>query len=309
MLCILIGLIITFGLNHRERIERVTFLQAIILGIVQGLTEFIPISSSAHLIIIPWVFNWNDPALDSLTFDVALHLGTLLALLAYFWSDWVRLIKAGISSIAERSIGDNIDRKLAWYLVIGTIPGGIIGLLFEHKIEELFHPSDGPILFASMVWMGIIVALLGGLLFLAERYARHVRKMDGLTLRDAILIGCSQALAIFPGVSRSGSTITAGLAVGLERETAARFSFLLSAPIIAGAGLKSLWDIYKGIHSGAITSSEIALFPIGFVAAAISGYFCIKFLLRFLQNNSTNVFVYYRWALALFVIFFAIIRI
>jgi undecaprenyl-diphosphatase len=278
------------------------YLHAIILGIVQGLTEFIPISSSAHLIIVPWVFQWSDPALESLSFDVALHLGTLVALLAYFWSDWGRLIKAGIQSIVERKVGDDRDRKMAWYLVIGTIPGGIVGLLFEHKIEELFHPSDGPILPVSMVWMGIIVAVLGALLFLAERYARHIRRMEGITFRDAILIGCSQALAIFPGVSRSGSTITAGLAVGLERETAARFSFLLSAPIIAGAGLKSLLDIYKGIHSGAIASADLALFPIGFVAAAISGYFCIKYLLRFLQNNSTNVFVYYRWALAVFVV-------
>jgi undecaprenyl-diphosphatase len=286
----------------------VNYLQAVVLGVVQGLTEFIPISSSAHLVIIPWVFNWNDPALESLTFDVALHLGTLVALLAFFWSDWVRLVKAGVASIVERRIGDNVDRKLAWFLVIGTIPGGIIGLLFEHKIEELFHPSDGPILSGSMVWMGIIVAILGALLFLAERYARHVRKMDGLTLRDAILIGCSQALAIFPGVSRSGSTITAGLAVGLERETAARFSFLLSAPIIAGAGLKSLWNIYKGIHSGAIAGSELALFPIGFLAAAVSGYFCIKYLLRFLQNNSTNVFVYYRWILAVGIIAVALAR-
>lgn len=282
------------------------YLQAIILGVVQGLTEFIPISSSAHLIIVPWVFKWSDPALESLTFDVALHLGTLVALLAYFWSDWGRLIKAGIASIAERSVGENTDRKLAWYLVIGTIPGGVIGLLFEHKIEELFHPSEGSILPASMEWMGIIIAALGALLFVAERYARHIRKMEGLTLRDAILIGCSQALAIFPGVSRSGSTITAGLAVGLERETAARFSFLLSAPIIAGAGLKSLWDIYKGIHSGAIANADLVLFPIGFVAAAISGYFCIKYLLRYLQNNSTNIFVYYRWALAVFLILYSV---
>ncbi len=284
------------------------YLQAVILGIIQGLTEFIPISSSAHLIIVPWVFNWNDPALESLTFDVALHLGTLVALLAFFWSDWVRLIKAGFASIVERSIGDNVDRKLAWYLAIGTIPGGIIGLLFEHRIEELFHPSEGAISSTSMIWMGIIIAILGALLFLAERYARHVRKLDSLSLRDAILIGCSQALAIFPGVSRSGSTITAGLAVGLERETAARFSFLLSAPIISGAGLKSLWNIYKGIHAGTIAGSEIALFPIGFVAAAISGYFCIKYLLRFLQNNSTNIFVYYRWALAILVVGVALAR-
>lgn len=281
-------------------------LQAIILGIVQGLTEFIPISSSAHLVIIPWVFNWNDPALESLTFDVALHLGTLVALIAFFWSDWGRLIKAGIASIVERKIGEDIDRRLAWYLVIGTIPGGIVGLLFEKKIEELFHPSEGAIVGSSMIWMAVIIALLGALLYLAERLAKHERTMNGVTFRDAILIGLSQALAIFPGVSRSGSTITAGLAVGLERETAARFSFLLSAPIIAGAGLKSLLDIYKGIHSGAIASADIVLFPAGFLAAAVTGYFCIKYLLRFLQNNSTNVFVYYRWALAVFVVIVAL---
>ena len=283
-------------------------LQAITLGIIQGLTEFIPISSSAHLVIVPWMFNWNDPALESLTFDVSLHLGTLLALLAYFWSDWVRLVKAGVGSIVERKIGDDIDRKLAWFLVIGTIPGGIVGLLFEHTIEKLFHPSEGPIPVSSMVWMGIIVAALGALLYLAERFAKRARKMDGVSLRDAVLIGCSQAFAIFPGVSRSGSTITAGLALGLERETAARFSFLLSGPIIAGAGLKSLWEIYKGIHSGVITTAEIALFPIGFVAAAVSGYFCIRFLLRFLQKHPTNVFVYYRWLLAIFVIVLALVR-
>jgi undecaprenyl-diphosphatase len=286
----------------------VQILQAVILGIVQGLTEFIPISSSAHLIIVPWLFGWTDPALDSLSFDVALHLGTLVALVVYFWNDWKRFVVAGVRSIAERKIGDDRDRKLAWYLVIGTIPGGIIGLLFEHKIENLFHPEGGSITTSAMVWMGIIVAALGALLFLAERLAKHLRRMDGVSLRDAIIIGCSQALAIFPGVSRSGSTITAGLAVGLERETAARFSFLLSAPIIAGAGLKSLWDIYKGIHSGAIMSSEIALFPVGFVAAAISGYFCSKYLLRFMQKNPTDIFVYYRWALAVFVIIVALVR-
>jgi len=286
----------------------VTILQAIILGIVQGLTEFIPISSSAHLVIIPWLFQWTDPALESLTFDVALHLGTLLALLVFFATDWVRLIRAGIASIVERKIGSDLDRRLAWLLIIGCIPGGIAGVLLESKITELFHAPNAPIQSAAMVAMGIIIALLGALLFLAERFARHERKMDQLTLKDAIAIGLAQAFAIFPGVSRSGSTITAGLALGLERETAARFSFLLSAPIIAGAGLKSLWEIYKGIQAGAIASADLILFPAGFVAAAISGYLCIKFLLRFLQKNSTDIFVYYRWALAALVIVVALAR-
>ena len=283
-------------------------LKAIILGIIQGLTEFIPISSSAHLVIVPWLFHWNDPALESLTFDVSLHLGTLVALLTYFWKDWARLVKAGVGSIAERTIGNDHDRKLVWYLVIGTIPGGIAGLLFEHKIEHLFHPSEGPVPLQSMVWMGIIMGALGAALYLAERLARHLRTMDGVTLKDALLIGCAQALAVFPGVSRSGSTITAGLAIGLERETAARFSFLLSAPIIAGAGAKSLWEIYRGIHAGAIATSELGLFVVGFLVAAVSGYFCIRYLLRFLQQHSTNVFVYYRWLLAVFIIVLALVR-
>ncbi len=283
-------------------------IQAIVLGIVQGLAEFIPISSSAHLIIVPWLFSWNDPVLDSLSFDVALHLGTLVALLWFFAADWVRLVRAGVASIVERKVGDDVDRRLAWLIVIGTIPGGIAGVLGEKAITELFHKPDVSIAPMAMIVMAVIIALLGAALYVAERIARHVRGMKDLTLKDAILIGLAQAFAIFPGVSRSGSTITAGLALGLERETAARFSFLLSAPIIAGAGAKSLLEIYGGIKSGAIAQSELVLFPVGFVAAAISGYLCIKFLLRFLQKNSTDIFVYYRWALAVLVVAVAVLR-
>lgn len=283
-------------------------LKAILLGLVQGLTEFIPISSSAHLVIIPWILQWDDSALESLPFDVALHLGTLVALLGYFAKDWAQLIRAGIASIVERKIGDDINRRLAWYLVIGSIPGGIIGLLFESTIEAWFHPSEGMIQSSSMITMAVIIALLGGLLFLAERLAAHRRHLGQITFKDSLLIGLAQALAIFPGVSRSGSTITAGLALGLERETAARFSFLLSAPIVAGAGLKSMFKIAKEMHSGVLTSSDLMLFVVGFIAAAISGYFCIKFLLRFLQKHSTNVFVYYRWFLALLVLAVALGR-
>ena len=283
-------------------------LKAILLGVVQGLTEFIPISSSAHLVIIPWLFQWDDPALESLTFDVALHLGTLVALLAFFARDWARIVRSGVSSIVERKIGGDTDRRLAWFLVLATVPGGVIGLLFEKKIDHWFHPVDGPIQSSSMIAMALIIALLGAFLFLAEKLAAHSRRMNQITLKDSLLIGLAQALAIVPGVSRSGSTITAGLALGLERETAARFSFLLSAPIIAGAGAKSLYNIYKGMKSGLISGSDFSLFAFGFVAAAVSGYFCIKFLLRFLQNHRTNVFVYYRWALAIVVLAVALTR-
>ena len=282
--------------------------QAVILGLVQGLTEFIPISSSAHLIIVPWLFGWEDQALTSLPFDVALHLGTLLALLVFFAGDWISLIRAGVASIVERKIGDDRDRRLAWLLVVGCIPGAIVGVLAESNIEALFHTPNVPHQAGAMIAMAIIIALLGVALFLAEKFAQHLRTMKQITLKDGLLIGLAQALAIFPGVSRSGSTITAGLALGLEREAAARFSFLLSAPIIAGAGLKSLWEIYKDLKVGVIAQADLVLFPIGFIAAAISGYLCIKFLLRFLQKNSTDMFVYYRWALAVLIVVVALVR-
>jgi undecaprenyl-diphosphatase len=159
-----------------------------------------------------------------------------------------------------------------------------------------------------MIAMAVVIALLGALLLMAERLARHERKMDQMSLKDAIWIGLAQAFAIFPGVSRSGSTITAGLAVGLERETAARFSFLLSAPIIAGAGLKSLWDVVQDVQAGLIAQADVILFPAGFAAAAVSGYLCIRFLLRFLHKNPTDIFVYYRWVLAILIVVVALLR-
>lgn len=283
-------------------------LQAVVLGLAQGLTEFIPISSSAHLIIIPWLFGWSDPALTSLAFDVALHLGTLVALLAFFAADWTRLLTAGVRSLIERKIGDDVDRRLAWMLVIGSIPGGIVGVLAESRIEAWFHPASRPILPVAMIVMAVIIALLGAALFAAERIAAHTRTMERLTFKDAVTIGLSQALAVFPGVSRSGATITTGLAVGLERETSARFSFLLSAPIIAGAGAKSLFEIFQGMRSGAIARADLVLFPVGFLAAGISGYLCIRYLLRFLQRHSTDGFVYYRWGLALLIAAVALLR-
>jgi undecaprenyl-diphosphatase len=283
-------------------------LQAIILGLVQGATEFIPVSSSAHLIIVPWLFGWNDPAITSLTFDVALHIGTLIAVLWFFAADWVRLIKAWFASIKERKIGSDPDRRLAWFVVIGTIPGAIAGVFFESKIEALFHQPGVPIQATAMLVMAVIIAVLGALLLLADRLARHTMELKGLTLAKTLIIGFAQALAIFPGVSRSGSTITAGLALGMKRADAAKFSFLLSAPIIAGAGIKSLTEIYSGLKTGAIAQNEFIIFPIGLLVAAISGYFCIRFLINYLQKHTTNVFVYYRWALAVLVVVVALAR-
>jgi undecaprenyl-diphosphatase len=296
-----------FNLFHRQ-VFHMLIIQAIILGLVQGLTEFIPISSSAHLIIVPWLFGWDDTVLTSLTFDVALHLGTLVAVLWYFWADWLRLIRAGVASIVERRIGDDTDRKLAWLLVIGTIPGALAGALFESRIEALFHQPNAPIEPTAMIVMGVIVALLAGLLLLAELLARHERDMDQLTWRDGLLIGLAQAFAIFPGVSRSGGTITAGLGLGLKRDTAARFSFMLSAPIIGGVVLKAAWDVVQAVSSGALASSEFILFPIGVVVSGVSGYLAIRFLLRYLRTNSNKVFVWYRFGLAALLIIVAVAR-
>ncbi len=283
-------------------------LQAIVLGVVQGATEFIPISSSAHLIIVPWLFGWTDVSLTSLSFDVALHIGTLIAVLVYFAADWVRLIRAGIASILERKIGDDADRRLAWLVLIGTIPGAVAGFLAESKIDALFHQPNVPIKTTALIIMAVIIALLGAALFVADKYSRKEHNLQKYSLKDSLVIGLAQALAVFPGVSRSGSTITAALAMGSERESAARFSFLLSAPIIAGAGAKSLYEIYKGVSTGAIARADYILFPIGLIFAAVSGFLCIRFLLRYLQTNSTRIFVYYRWALAALVIIVALIR-
>jgi undecaprenyl-diphosphatase len=286
----------------------ISILQAIILGILQGVTEFIPISSSAHLIVVPWFLGWEDPSLNSLAFDVALHLGTLLAVLLFFYADWVRLIRAAIASIRERKIGADPDRRLAWLLVIGCIPGAIIGALAESKIERLFHEPNQPHRVSAMIAIAVMLAVAGAIMLLADRLAKHLRGMDRLNLKDAVIVGFAQALAVFPGVSRSGATITAGLALGLERPAAARFSFLLSAPIIAGAGLKSMLDVFQAWQAGEIAASGLLLFPVGFAAAAISGYLCIKYLLRYLQHHSIAIFAYYRWALAALIVLVAVLR-
>ena len=281
-------------------------LQSIVLGIIQGLAEFIPISSSAHLVIVPWLFGWNNPALTSLTFDVALHLGTLVAVIVFFAADWGRLISAWFKSIVQFKIGDDQNRRMAWFILLACIPGGISGVLLESKINETFHSN--PIPKGSMIFMAAAIAALALLLWLADKFARHQKNFGQIKARDALYVGLAQAFAVIPGVSRSGATITAGLALGLERETAARFSFLLSAPIIAGAGLKSLYELLKQIKTGAVAGTELAIFPIGFIVAAVTGFLCIKYLLVYLKKHSTTVFVWYRFALAALVLIVALAR-
>jgi undecaprenyl-diphosphatase len=256
-----------------------TVLHALILGIVQGLGEFLPISSSAHLVLIPWLFGWNDPGL---TFDVALHMGTLLAVVLYFLQDWVRLIKAALG----RQASD--DKRIFWYLVLATIPGGLFGLAFEEKAETVFR---APLL------IGIMLIVMGILLYLADK-KRQLRKMDTMTMADAIWIGLSQALAIIPGVSRSGSTMTTARFLGLTREDAARFSFLMSTPIILGAGVLKLRHL---------TMASIDLpFSVGVITSFVVGILSISFLLRYLKTSNFGLFVGYRFIIGFIVIGFAL---
>jgi undecaprenyl-diphosphatase len=261
-----------------------TLLQAIVIGIVQGLTEFLPVSSSAHLILLPQVLGWDDAFLNSAEFDVMLHMGTLAALLAYFWRDLWAYFKAGLAALRDRRIGDDPNRKLALLLAVSVIPAALIGLLLEDFIDTFFRTDAGPLYVCGLLVVGAIV------LFVAERAARHVKKMEELRVGEALGIGLAQALALFPGISRSGITIAAGLFLGLERAAAARFAFLMGTPIIAGAGV---WKMRELIGADAIVFDPLVLLA-GVMASAISGLLAIWLLLRYLQTNNTDIFVIYR---------------
>lgn len=270
--------------------------QAIVLGITQGITEFAPVSSTAHLTLLPWLLGWTNPILNSLTFDVALHMGTLIATLAYFARDWALLVRAGVASIAERRIGDDPMRRLAWLLVIGTVPGVIAGATLEHQAETAFR---SPLLIAgAMALWGIILAA-------AERLGSQHRTMGDIGRGTALAIGAGQALAIIPGVSRSGGTMTVAMLLGVQRGAAARFSFLLATPIMAGAGFKKAAEMLK-LGSGEAGATLVLV--AGFVSAAVVGYLCIAFLMRYLQRGNLYVFAGYRVVLALVVAVVAVSR-
>ena len=221
--------------------------------------------------------------------------------------DWVRLAHAFYRSIVERRIGEDPDRRLAWLVIIATIPGVLAGIFLESRIEALFHKPGVPVTSTALIIMAGIIGGFGVLLLLADLLGRQVETVEDLNVKNTVLIGLSQALAVFPGVSRSGATISTGLALGLHREAATRFSFLLSAPIIAGAGIKSIWDIYAGVQGGALARTDLVIFPVGFIMAALTGFYCIRFLLHYLQTNNMNIFVFYRWALAILLFVVAMI--
>ena len=257
-------------------------LEAIVIGTVQGLTEFLPISSSAHLVLLPPLLGWNDAFLNSPAFTVMLHMGTLAALLAYFWRDLLRYGLAGVAALREGRVGDDPDRRLALLLAASVIPAAIIGVVLEDFIDSFFREQ--------LLAVAALLVIGAALLFIGERLARHTRQMEELSVGDALLIGFAQALALFPGISRSGITIAAGLLLGLERAAAARFAFLMGTPIIAGAGL---WKTRELIGPGAVAFDPPVL-AAGMVAAALAGLVAIGALLAFLRRYSTDVFILYR---------------
>jgi undecaprenyl-diphosphatase len=270
-------------------------LQAAFIGLVQGLTEFIPVSSSAHLIGLPRVLGWNDPFLNSNAFDVMLHMGTLVALLIYFWTDLVRLLTAWLASIRDRAIGTDPDRQLAWLLVITVVPGALLGALGESFFDTFFRQQ-------SLLYIAALLAIGATLLWLAEAFGSRRREMAELRPMDALGIGLAQALALFPGISRSGITIAGGLFLGLTREAAARFSFLMATPIVAGAGI---WKA-RELIGGGLAGGDVVPLAAGFIAALVAGLAAIAFLLAYLRRRSTGLFIGYRYVaaigLALFVL-------
>lgn len=265
-----------------------TLFQAIVLGILQGLAEFLPISSSAHLTLAPWVFGWPDPGL---AFDVALHAGTLLALAWYFRGDWFELMQAGVSILRSRKVRSPIERRLV-LLIIATIPGGIAGKLLNDYAEAAFRAPQ---------LIAIALIAMGVLLWAADRLAGQRRMLEDITPRDAVLIGLAQMFALIPGVSRSGSTLTAGRALGLNRSAAARFSFLMSMPITAAAVAVKLPEAVRA-------QSELLPLIVGIVAAGISGWIAISVLLRFVTKHSFGVFAVYRVALGIFILALVFLR-
>ncbi len=266
--------------------------QAVILGIIQGLTEFLPVSSSAHLAVMPYLAGWKDQGLE---FDIALHFGTLLAVLGYFFRDWWQIVLQGFGMKASGDETIRQNPKLLWLLVAATIPAGVIGLLFEDQAEAAGN---------NLYMIGMWSIVMGLLMAWTERTGKQRNNLSHVSIGDSLSIGVAQALAVMPGVSRSGITMSAGLFQGLDRYAAARFSFLLSTPIIAGAAAKNFYDMYK---HGLPEEMRVA-FAVGIAVSAITGALTIRYFMDFLRRRSLNFFVTYRVFFGILVIALAIFR-
>jgi undecaprenyl-diphosphatase len=265
-------------------------IRAIVLGVVQGATEFIPVSSSGHLVIVPWLLGWPH---SSLVFDTMLHWGTLVSIAAVFWRDFWLIIVATLRSIFSRSLAD-VHARLGWFIVVGSIPAAVTGLLFNDFFEALF---------SSPTAAGIFLLITAMLLISSELMIRHIerlRSLETMSWLDAIVIGLFQAVALAPGISRSGSTIAAGLARGIRRDDAARYSFLLGTPAFFGAGLLQLLKAMD--EAPGALAAQVPMMAVGFLASAISGFIAIRFLLAYLRKRTLYPFAIYCIVLSVVVI-------
>ena len=259
-----------------------TIIQAIILGIIQGLTEYIPVSSTAHLILVPWLFGWQYDVNAKFVFDILIQWGTLLGVTVYFRRDIVAIVREVINGLIQRKPFGTPNARLGWLVVIATIPAVIVGALLKSKVEALY---------SAYLLIAIIIVLTAGLLIIAEHFGKRLRALDSMKWLDALIIGVWQVLALIPGVSRSSATMTGGMLRNFNRADAARFSFLMSIPALLGAGVIAIKDLleYKGL-----LSQLAAPLAVGFIAAAISGYLVVRWLLNYLRSRTLNAFAIYR---------------
>jgi undecaprenyl-diphosphatase len=268
--------------------------QAILLALLQGLTEFLPVSSSAHLALFPWLLGWQD---QGLTFDIALHLGTLVAVLVYFARDWLHLILRAVGlRLGQTPAYIDANPALLWHLALATIPVGVVGLLLKDMVETVFR---------SPYSIGFMLIAVGLLIGYAERRGSRQKRIGGMSLADTLIIGCAQALAVIPGTSRSGITIAMALLRNLDRESAARFSFLLGTPAIGGAAVKAVYDMLK---DGGLENGMALTFGVGILTSAITGILVIALFLRFLRQNSLRFFVLYRIGFGIIILLLAFFR-
>ena len=269
------------------------FIEILILGFIQGVAEFLPISSSAHLIIFRDIFGVGAGMSSNmeLTFDIALHFGTLLAIGVFFFWDFIKMIQKGFT----KGVKDD-DGKILWYLVAATVPAAIAGVLFEDAIENVIR--------SNYVVIALALAIMGIIIYLADRYSKQTKDIKKMTLKDAIVVGCSQVFALIPGFSRSGTTIAAGRILGLDRESAAKFSFYLSAPVVLGAVVLQL---IKG-SALSVIAANLGTFVLGILVSFIIGLLCIKYLLKYLQKHNFKIFMVYRVVLAIVVLVYIFVR-
>lgn len=271
-----------------------TLLYSILAGIIQGLTEFLPVSSSGHLVFFHYFSGFDF--VDDLSFDVVLHLGTLVALVIFFYADILRYLSAFFRSFVKWELRSDFNQRLAWYLFVATIPALVIGYFFESAVNLMFRSP------VSVAWVLIVFGLV---LYLADQYLHKVRSLNQLTWPAALVIGLLQTLAFIPGVSRSGITIVAGLTQKLKRQDAARFSFLLAIPAVLAAGAKKSLDLYQ---SHALNSADFMVLLAGFFVSAVVGYLCIKYFLKYLQNHSLKIFAYYRIVLGVVILVILLLK-